>query len=609
MATSKTNKPPVSWLAVLSLWALLQVVLATMSTTSVFHGLLPGPDEYMRLVRVAALHDGGGWYDGVIARSNAPYGDSLHWTRPLDMLLLGGAAIFSLFMSTKDALFAAGVIISPILDLLGSFAVAWAFRPLLGRDRSILAAFIFLIQPCVLAYTVAGRADHHSLLFVWFALAIGGAIRTIAYRPTTRSAMIAGTAYGLAIWTSVEMTLVVALCQAAAVFSWIRFPHVRPRPQVIAAFAFLAVMLLALVVEHPPGALLTVEFDRLSIPYVVIAALTLAVWAAIYALECRRPAAFTPRRRFVAIGLVGVAAVIVLLALFPGFIGGPYEGIDPRIETIWYAHVAELQPLMPTTLDHARQFLIFIGSAVVALPYAATIGWRNRHDFHGATWLFLAVVLAIYFLMSLQHFRLAPFAEIASTPVLADMVMRLIDWSKHRSGRTRRLLMACAGGGILIVGGILAISGFLSQSATAFNGKPEPACRISDIAPLLNDPDRLGARPLIIAALLDRGPEILYRTRHSVVSAPYHRDGPGIWDSYRIFSTQDEAESRAIITRRGVDLLILCPSAVERRFFGYDGGTGNVYRRLLAGRGPEWLTPVALPVEQNSGFMIYRVRR
>ena len=32
----------------------------------------------------------GNWYDGSLPRSNWPYGEALHWTRPLDVVLLAG---------------------------------------------------------------------------------------------------------------------------------------------------------------------------------------------------------------------------------------------------------------------------------------------------------------------------------------------------------------------------------------------------------------------------------------------------------------------------------------------------------------------------------------
>ncbi len=609
MAGTETKNSVIPWLIVIGLWALLHAALAATVSSSVFHGLLPGPDEYMHLVRAGELRDGGGWYDGVIARSNAPYGDTLHWTRPLDVLILAGTAILSLFMNAHDALFAAGAALPPLLNLAACFAVAWAAFPVIGRDRAIFAAFLLLVQPAVMAYTVAGRVDHHSLLFILFALAMGGAIRTVAGRSTMAANVVAGASYGIAIWTSVEMTLLVALCQGAAAIAWIRFPKVSARPQVGVALSFLTVMLLAHVVEHAPQALTMVEYDRISVPYVVIAALTVAVWSVVWALERRNPETLMPRQRLVSIGVAGGVAVAVLLTLFPDLIGGPLAGADPRLDNIWQRRVIENHPLVPTTLQRTGEFLFFIGTVAVAIPYAVVTGWRRRAEPMGMPWFFVATVCAVYFLLALTRFRLAPFAELASTLALADMIARAIDWSERHLDKVRCLLVNSTASFVLMFGGTLSGLYIMDLSAEASDGHADPKCAISEIAPLLNDPNGLGARPLVIAALLDRGPEILYRTRHSVVATPYHRNIAGIWDTYRIFDTTDETESRTIIARRGIDLLLLCPSAAEQQFFDRKKAGPNLYSHLLDGKTPDWLAPVAIDPKTASGFRLFRVLR
>ena len=609
MAGTETKNSVIPWLIVVGLWALLHAVLAATVSSSVFHGLLPGPDEYMHLVRVAELRDGGGWYDGVIARSNAPYGDTLHWTRPLDVLILAGATILSPFMNAHDALFAAGAALPPLLGLGACFAVAWAAFPMIGRDRAIFTAFLLLIQPAVMAYTVAGRVDHHSLLLILFALAMGGAIRTVAGRRGTAASVVAGASYGVAIWTSVEMTLLVALCQGVAAIAWIRFPKVSARPQVVVALSFLAVMLLAQVLEHAPQALTMVEYDRISLPYVAIAALNAAVWCVVWMLERRYRETLVPRKRLLAMSAAGVVAVAVLLALFPGMIGGPLAGADPRLDDIWQQRVVENHALAPTTLRRTGEFLFFIGMVTVAIPYAVIESWRRRTEPAGMSWFFMAVVCIVYFLLALTRFRLAPFAELASTLALADMIARLIGWSERHLDRIRCLLLNGAASFVLMFGSILSGLYIMTLSAEASDSKVDPKCEISEIAPLLNDPNGLGARPLVIAAMLDRGPEILYRTRHSVVSTPYHRNSAGIWDSYRIFDTTDETESRTIVARRGIDLLLLCPSAAEQQFFDRKKAGSNLYSHLLDGKTPDWLAPVAIDPKSASGFRLFRVLR
>jgi len=93
-----------------------------------------------------------------------------------------------------------------------------------------------------------------------------------------------------------------------------------------------------------------------------------------------------------------------------------------------------------------------------------------------------------------------------------------------------------------------------------------------------------------------------------VVSSPYHRNAAGIWDSYRLFASPDESESRAIVARRGIDLLLLCPTGAERMFFERDKGGGSLYNHLLDGMTPSWLTPVPVGVP-DTDFRLFRVVR
>ena len=97
MAAIKKNTGIVVWLIILGLWAALHLTMAKTVAAPVFDGELMGPDGYMRLIRVDDLRNGSGWYNSTIERSNAPYGDALHWTRPMDLLILLVSGIASLF--------------------------------------------------------------------------------------------------------------------------------------------------------------------------------------------------------------------------------------------------------------------------------------------------------------------------------------------------------------------------------------------------------------------------------------------------------------------------------------------------------------------------------
>ena len=49
-------------------------------------------DGYMRFERVSDLMEGeSAWFEGDAPRSNAPFGHTMHWTRPLDALAVAAA--------------------------------------------------------------------------------------------------------------------------------------------------------------------------------------------------------------------------------------------------------------------------------------------------------------------------------------------------------------------------------------------------------------------------------------------------------------------------------------------------------------------------------------
>ena len=133
-------------------------------------------------------------------------------------------------------------------------------------------------------------------------------------------------------------------------------------------------------------------------------------------------------------------------------------------------------------------------------------------------------------------------------------------------------------------------------------------CPISSLARYLDREDGFGDRPRLIAAMIDHGPELVYRTKHSVLAGPYHRNRQGILDNFRIITAGDDAESRRLIGRRGVELILLCPVASERKVFR-SGTTGStLYLRLLEGDTPTWLRQVELPASLAEYFRLYEVR-
>lgn len=113
-------------------------------TTAVSKGIdIMGTDPFMRLVRVEELHENGSWYDSTIDRSNAPYGDELHWTRPLDLILHLPALAGSMFVPYDVALYNVGIWISVILGCFCLCIILWMPGNTLQFEERPLMLLVF----------------------------------------------------------------------------------------------------------------------------------------------------------------------------------------------------------------------------------------------------------------------------------------------------------------------------------------------------------------------------------------------------------------------------------------------------------------------------------
>ncbi|MCH8097782.1 MAG: hypothetical protein IID53_11965 [Proteobacteria bacterium] len=613
----------VPYLLIFGLCLAVQAALTALKVPQVFDGELLGTDGYMRLVRVAGLHETGAWYDGWVARSNAPHGEVLHWTRPLDILLLAGAWVLTPVMGFREALFFAGAFVSPLLWVFTAVAFAWAGEPFFGRSGRYLAMIAFLVQPAVMDYSLAGRADHHMLLLLIFVVSFGLTARMLLTPFHAGLALAAGAVTGLGLWVGPEFLLALLAALAAMTLGWVLHGADGALKNRGFAIGLAVTVALALLAERPLAAILTEEHDRLSIVHFTLTLLALGFWSAARLIEGRGRRARGITGRLV-IALIGAAmAGGSMYLLYPKFFAGPMVDIDPRVIPIWFDKIVESLPLLPTDARGAGLLLYYLGAALVCLPFLLTLLVRERSRPLWLAWLYVGLALAIYLPLAVFQVRLAIYPEILMALVIVTLVVRVrrrldrdtLGGALARALATVGLLVGFSAAGLVLYQGIPAVAGV----PAAPKGTGGAICRLKDMAAYLDRPGGFGRRRHTILATVDYGPELLYRTRHAVIATPYHRN-PGIIDAHRILTAGTDRESRRLLEARGVDLILLCPSAPERTYFSNPGGArATLYRRLAAGppsvrlreagRAPAWLSRVALPAELAGGFRLYEVIR
>ena len=299
------------------------------------HGALVDPDGYMRLVRVRRLAETGAWFDGTIPRSNAPWGDTLHWTRPMDVLILLGAWALEPFLGFQAALHWSGVAVAPLLLIAVCFVTAWTVRPLVGAGLRYVTMLAVLAQAGIMGYALPGRADHNMLILLAFVAMLGSALRLLLEPEARWASWATGAWAGFGLWLTVESLAPLFVLLVSLAGLWVVKGEVAGAARSV-ALGTVAVVAVAVVLEHPPGALLLVEYDRVSVVQLFAVALVLAFWAVAASRWAARLGVVG--RAALATGGVVVAAA-VMLAVFPGFFGNPMEERTPGAE----AHMAGLR--------------------------------------------------------------------------------------------------------------------------------------------------------------------------------------------------------------------------------------------------------------------------
>ncbi len=538
-------------------------------------GSIVDTDGFMRISRILELRTGEvGWWDGYAYRSNAPFGHSMHWTRPLDALVIALAVMAQPFVDTASAVEIVSLFVGPILFAAIAGAIAWASLPLVGRAGALVAGLGVVLQPALQSYGGVGRVDHHSLIFLCTALLLGLAIR---FARDTRRLWpgMAGAVAGLGLWVSTEFLLPVALLLVATAVGWVMAE--KPSIRTMQWFSLWLVLstITALLAERLPDALASRDLDRISFVHVVVTTLSGLFWMAAGMM----PGGSRLRRAVAGVTTTGALGLLLGLVV-PSFVAGPFGDVPPALWEAWLGRVAELQPLWPFGEDPFRT-LYLLGAPIPALGIALVAARRENA---GVWWAIAGSLLAVTLLGTYQA-RFTAFSQLLATLPWAWLASRLIirigDSVAPRAQMRRVGAMLIGTSGFLVP--VLVVALFITEPVSS----AVEECSNDELVAVIQS---AGGQPVVLTHV-DVGPELLYRTEARVVASPYHRNVDGILAA-RDFLAGDVESARLVALERRLDLVAVCPGR-DSAYLGDRRSTNSLFDRLVAGETPPWLRSVA----------------
>ena len=598
--------------SILMLAIQLLLVLKQPDTAS----LIRDPDGFSWLNRVMLLYNEGNWFDASNPRISPPDGLAQHWSRPYDLILYSGAWIGSSIFSFKDALYGWSLAIGPILQILSIVALFWAFRPAMKGTDYIVLGFLYATQMGIVTTYSFGRPDHQQLLNLLFILSIGLITRLLMRPFDLRLCLFAGFISAFGMWVSVETLLVILGIFVCLGGLWLFGTEGLTKKVFYYSLSLTFFSVVFTLLEKGFNSLTTPEFDKMSVVFLSLFIAITLFWLAVYFIEGKRKTESNPGIRLT-LSISGSVAIIVMMeALFPGFFSGPAAGVDSLYNETRRLKILEVLPLVNFEKisegiwkPEIVRFSYWMGLLIPALPVLMTRLARDSNP-EKMFWILLSTLLLIYIPYTFLHLRwihysvillILPYAYLVS-----NILRKLESLNKGILASASRIFV------ILLSAGIFILPGYIYPLETdATNNKKEEAavsCEINSIASLLNSRPGIGDTQRQIIAFVDDGPEILFRTGHSVYSIPSHRHQPGYTTSYRMMNSDTNEEALRYASENKPDYILLCPSDMKYSFYSRDDERETFYKRLANRDYPLWLSEVKIPEGVNTGYRLLKVQ-
>lgn len=513
--SAPTFPAPTLWLAV-GLCAVLAAGRSLSDWAALSSLQLPDTDDVMRLVQIRDWLGGQGFFDLNQYRLGGAGGTPMHWSR------LGDLGPATLMLAARPILGADGaelaaLILWPSLLFLAFMLLSGSIARVLGGDRTtgvaiVLAALAF---PAA-AMFVPGRIDHHGLQLVLLLISI----RQMVGAATRVTGAIAGVAMAVSLAIGVELVASLALLCGYACARWI-VDGARDRLSGMAIGLFVGLAAMAMLAPVNWIYPACDAFTRQAVIAAMCGAAAMAVLAHI-------PLALDRRGRGIAACLTGVVTLGGVALLAPLCVADPYAAVDPLIRSGWMAHVQEARGLMALA---PGEWIGMAGLPLVALV-AAIVRTARRRD---APWVLVTVIILGSVTLAMLQARAIHVAAATAPAVLAPVVAEI---RSRRHNWAPLAWLVSIGISYPLIGKAIA-SNEASVAQTCDPGPPIAALRTLP--------------PATVLAPIDLGPQLLLRTHHRVLAAPYHRNGIGI----RAWIEGANNPSRA--GAPGADYLIVCP--------------------------------------------------
>jgi len=581
----------ISWLLpVLMGWVVIYGALILMSWSVIGNLEFRDPDDELRLQQVRDLLAGQGWFDLTQYRIAAASGGvAMHWSRLVDLPIAAVILIARPLLGAAGAELAA-LLVVPALTLLSIVAlVGWTADRALGRGPAWCAVLALAFAAPAIVQMLPLRIDHHA----WQITCALAAMAAFLDSNERRGGWLTGGA--LAAWMAISFEGLPLSAWFIALLALGALYDAALRTRLVAAMQGLAVVSAGLFLATRGIADLVNHCD--AIAPVHLAAFG---WGA---LAITGAATFWPRSRLALLaGLfaAGAGALAMVAVAAPQCASGSFEMLDPVVRSWWYERVMEGKPIFESPAHIIAQHIL---PPLLGLWSAITLARRSQGPL-ARFWLFYALVLVGALALGVA---VARSAAIAGALGAVPLGWRIHGWMtglrRPRQPVLRLAELTAMAALIFLV--LMPVVPALAIEKLALQDEDAPeyykdlalSCNAAKASEQLRALPRAG-----ILASLDFGPNILLNTDMSVLATGHHRGAKAMRQVIDAFSGAPD-DALEIMRRNRLRYVVLCPDVQEMDLYRERAPNGFAVR-LLEGRAPAWLRPIALPAA--SGLRMWK---
>ena len=577
------------------------------------NGELVGPDDFLRMSQIHAWMQGQGWFDLTAYKMVPPKGGDIHWSRLVDIPIAGLIYFFNIFLDFNKASYLAAIVWP--LGLMLLTITVWTLicdRLLVAYPRWLPAVFGILSISSINQFPV-GRIDHHNIQILLFGLMIFGLVN----RERKWGDILIGFAAACSMSIGAEALIVIVLVLAIIGFEWAMGSDANGSGIIKVGWVLIVSSLVLYILNFAPQDYFTVNFDANSL-FFLIAFIMLGIAFIILGLSLPLLSNIKGINvvvlKFMLAGFVAGVALVVLYLVFPDYLTDPYSNVSEEAKTRWLNKVSEAKSLSTVLNDFPFHWLSTVGYYLFVLVIGALV--LLKQQFRTTKIMSLYIILFICVLGTIWQIRVIRTAAFLVVPFC--VIFSTICWSyfKEKYREEKFFLYGFQSGVIMFQISIFwYVAGALffpldeqeagtgnTQLKTRATSQSIMARREPEHCMIESDFDFLETLPVTnVVSDLTTSTALMFHTRHSIVSGPYHRNERAILDTLDFMGT-NELKAKAVAEKYQLTHMAFCTGALANP--QSDFGPQSVTAKILQDDIPAWLNEVSA---QDARIRVFKI--